>query len=375
MPDIGSGDLLQSGDTVSTNNPPAIAPVDESIALVKALEALSIKVQVKETLFGARLTRYKVLLMNLNDAAKLNRNVSQLALAMNLGDKLPAIINGDKPMTVFIDVPRTKASWSSVPFDRLQSWASQSPRDASKLEVYAGVTVTGDDVVFDLAAAPHLLVGGTTNSGKSLCLHSLILSLLLRHSPETMQLALIDPKRVEFSSYGKLGNLYGGKVAVEVSDAREFLDNLLVEMETRYSIFERLGVANIAEARQKGQMLPFIVVFVEELADLILQEKTTEQAIERLAQKARAAGIHLVLATQRPDAETFSGLIRTNVPSRVALTVRTSTESKIILGEPGAENLLGAGDMLIKITGDQVVRAHGVFVRKEHISQVVSSLF
>jgi S-DNA-T family DNA segregation ATPase FtsK/SpoIIIE len=144
-------------------------------------------------------------------------------------------------------------------------------------------------------------------------------------------------------------------------------------MESRYSIFQLLGVSNLTEARAKGQKLPYIVVFIEELADLVLQDKGLEDSIIKLAQKARAAGIHLVLATQRPDSETFSGLIRSNIPARIALTVQKGTESKIILDEVGAENLLGAGDMLLKMPGEQPQRAHGVLINKEHIIEIVSS--
>ena len=345
---------------------------DESALLIKGLEALNIKVQIKETIMGPRVTRYRVLLMNLADSTRLNRNLSQLALAMNLGDKTPSVSNGDEPMTVFIDVPRSKETWSTVSIDNLTNWISKTEYNEAKLNCYVGVSVTGDDVSFDLASAPHLLVGGTTNSGKSVCLHSIILSLLLKHKPENLQLGLIDPKRVEFSSYAKLKNIYEGSIVTEVPAAKELLTTLVGEMDSRYAMFESMNASNIAEARAKGKKLPFIVLFIEEMADLVLQDKNIEPLIVRLAQKARAAGIHLVLATQRPDSETFSGLIRSNIPARIALTVQKGTESSIILDERGAENLLGSGDMLLKVSGETIKRAHGVFVSKENISQILS---
>lgn len=348
------------------------APADASQALTKALGELGIKVQVKGAVHGPRITRYRVLLLNLADSSKLKRSLSQLGLAMNLGNTLPVVSNGDEAKTLFIDLPRPRNTWKPAGFDRLRQWAFSGSRDANQLMVYAGVDVTGEDVAFDLATAPHLLVGGTTGSGKSVCLHSLILSLLQRHRPETLQLALIDPKQVEFSNYAKLSNLYSGGVATELAESREMLQELCVEMEARYGVFSRLGVANISEARRKGHSMPFIVVVIEEMADLVLQDPEVETLIARLAQKARAAGIHLVLATQRPDAETFSGLIRSNIPARIALTVQKGTESNIILDEKGAENLLGAGDMLIRLPGEQVKRAHGVLVRIEDIVQTVS---
>jgi S-DNA-T family DNA segregation ATPase FtsK/SpoIIIE len=361
----------KSGETQAGNLTP---PVDESSLLVKGLEQLNIKVQVKDSTFGPRMTRYRVLLKNLNDRSKLDKSLDKLALAMNLGDKIPAIANGDEAMTVFIDVPRSRQTWMNVPFEKLRSWIDRTAFDLGKLNAYVGVSVTGQDIIFDLATSPHLLVGGTTGSGKSVCLHSIILSLLLKHGGESLQLGLIDPKRVEFAPYSKLKNLYRGKVATEITESKDFLTELVGEMESRYSLFESIGVSNIAEARVKGKKLPFIAVFIEELADLVLQDKSVELLIERLAQKSRAAGIHLVLATQRPDSDTFSGLVRSNIPARIALTVQKGTESKIILDEVGAENLLGAGDMLLKLPGEQPVRAHGVFITKDTVNQVIASL-
>lgn len=350
-------------------------PQDESGTLVKALEELGIKVQVKEAIHGPRITRYRVLLMNLVDSAKLKRSMSQLGLAMNLGEALPTVANGDEAKTVFIDLPRSKSTWKTIGIERLREWAHSGSRDPNKLMVYAGVSVTGEDLCFDLAAAPHLLVGGTTGSGKSVCLHSLLLSLLLRHNPDTLQLALIDPKQVEFRPYSKLPNLYRDEIATEVTAARETLEELVVEMDTRYGVFNRLGVNSIDEARRKGQALPYIVVFIEEMADLVMQDQNIEPLIARLAQKARAAGIHLVLATQRPDAKTFTGLIRSNIPGRIALTVQKGTESTIILDETGAENLLGSGDMLLRLPGEAPRRAHGVFVRLDSVVQLTSALY
>lgn len=351
------------------------APEDASATLVKALDELGIKVQVKEAIHGPRITRYRVLLVNLADSSKLKRSMSQLGLAMNLGQALPTVANGDEAKTVFIDLPRLKDTWKTVGMERLREWAQAGSHDPNQLMVYVGVSVTGEDLSFDLAAAPHLLVGGTTGSGKSVCLHALLLSLLLRHTPETLQLALIDPKQVEFRPYAKLTNLYRDEIATELAAAREMLEELVVEMDARYGTFNRLGVNNIGEARRKGKSLPYIVVFIEEMADLIMQDQNIEPLIARLAQKARAAGIHLVLATQRPDAKTFTGLIRSNIPGRIALTVQKGTESTIILDETGAENLLGQGDMLLKLPGEPLRRSHGVFLRADQVVAAIAKRF
>ncbi|MBN3836473.1 FtsK/SpoIIIE domain-containing protein [Burkholderia sp. Ac-20344] len=357
-----------------TGNPHPVDSPDMSDTLSKALDELGIRVQVKEAIEGPRMTRYRVLLKSLPDSAKLKRNMAHLGLALNLGNAVPEVSNGDEAKTVFIDLPRPKSTWRPVSIDNLRSWALSGLGNPNELMVFAGVTITGADMTFDLATVPHLLVGGTTGSGKSVCLHSLILSLLLRHNSDTLQLALIDPKQVEFAPYATLPNLYRGSIATEVTEAREALQELVAEMEARYAVFNRLGVANIADARRKGHNFPFIIVFIEEMADLVLQDDSVEQLIARLAQKARAAGIHLVLATQRPDSETFSGLIRSNIPGRIALTVQKGTESTIILDEKGAENLLGAGDMLIRLPGETLTRAHGVFVQPQDISNVVKSV-
>ena len=375
MPDFANkSNDGSTSDHVGPQVTGSVTPVNESALLTKALDELGIGVQVKDALLGPRLTRYRVLLINLGDLTKLNRSVKQLSLAMNLGSQVVSVSNGDEPKTVFVDVPRPKSTWKSIEIDRLREWACGPIKPNSQLALFAGVSVIGDDVVFDLAAAPHLLVGGTTGSGKSVCLHSFILSLLLRSKPGDLQLALVDPKQVEFKPYAKLPNLYGGEIAIEVPEARELLAQLVEEMESRYTLFNQLGVVNIGEARKKGQLLPYIVLFIEELADLVMQDSSIEPVIARLAQKARAAGIHLVLATQRPDSATFSGLIRSNIPGRVALTVQKSTESNIILDEKGAENLLNAGDMLIRMPGEGLQRVHGVFVRGDDIAQLIKPL-
>jgi S-DNA-T family DNA segregation ATPase FtsK/SpoIIIE len=367
MPESASPVSEESG---SSDDKPQPAQ-EQSASLVKALGELGVQVQIRDVLHGPRLTRYRVLLMNLADSTKIDRGLPQIALALNLGLKVPVKTNGDEARTIFIDLPRPRESWTTIPFDKLKDWAARTSHDSNKLLVYVGVSVTGDDVVMDLATAPHLFVGGTTNSGKSVCLHSLIASLLLTHSADTLQLALIDPKRVEFARYSKLANLYRGSIATETPQARDMLQELVVEMDARYASFERVGVANIADARKHGLRLPFIVAVIEELSALVHGDKNIQPLVERLAEKARAAGIHLILATQRPDAETFSGLLRSNIPARIALSVQKGSESKIILDETGAENLLGHGDMFLKLPGELMRRAHGVLLKPEQVMAVL----
>jgi S-DNA-T family DNA segregation ATPase FtsK/SpoIIIE len=237
--------------------------------------------------------------------------------------------------------------------------------------LFPGWDVVGRPLSFDLAAAPHLLVGGATGQGKSVCMHVLITSLLARHEPDMLKVALIDPKQVEFSVYDNSKYLWDGSVAAGVTAARNAVDSLVAEMDRRYARLKDLGVNSVIDARKKGHAFPFIVAFIDELADLILQDRTIEAKLVRLAQLARASGIHLVIATQRPDAKTFSGLIRSNIPSRIALTVQKSSESTIILDETGAEDLLGKGDMLIKISGEKVIRAHGYFISLDEVRDII----
>lgn len=352
---------VPSSAAKSQNNMPTQKPADISVALVKALAEIGVTAEVRGFTHGPRITRYKVYLADVNQKPKLERGIDRLSLVLNLQKAKPALGPGDEAKTISLDIPRSESTWQPVPFARLREWVALAPSDDDKLIVFPGVDVLGVPYSFDLAAAPHLLVGGTTGSGKSVCLHALILSLILRFSPSLLQLALIDPKQVEFSAYQGSAYLYGGDVAVDLPAARECISELVVEMESRYQRFTSAGVTNISEARRRGVAMPYIAVFIEELADLVLQDRDIEDQIVRLAQKARAAGIHLILATQRPDAKTFSGLIRSNIPARIALTVQRGTESTIILDETGAEGLLGKGDMLVKAKpGGEADRVHGV---------------
>jgi S-DNA-T family DNA segregation ATPase FtsK/SpoIIIE len=242
------------------------------------------------------------------------------------------------------------------------------------LPVWPGVDVLGEPFRFDLTQAPHLLVGGATGSGKSVCLHAILVSLLLRNDARRLRLCLIDPKRVELARYGRLPGLIGGEIVHDREPVLEILNDLVQTMEQRTEQLVRLGARDIGEAHAKGEReMPYIVVVVEELADLLMQSREVETPLVRLAQKARATGIHLILATQRPDAATFSGLLRSNIPTRIALTVQKGSESKIILDETGAERLTGMGDMLVKTAQGQLVRVHGARVNQDDIAAAVKA--
>lgn len=347
-------------------------PQDASAILLKSLAEIGVTAEIKGLIHGPRVSRYKVFLPDINQFDKLRRGLERLGLALNLQKSRPVLSTGDEAKTVSLDVPRPQATWLSVDLAQFRDWIASTKPSAGQLPVYPGVDVLGRPYSFDLAAAPHLLVGGTTGSGKSVCLHALILSLIARMPPASLQLALIDPKQVEFAVYRGSAYLYRDEIATTAPSAREMLIELVTEMEARYSTFTTADVSNIDEARKKRMDMPYIVVVIEELADLLIMSRDIEDHIVRLAQKARAAGIHLVIATQRPDAKTFSGLIRSNIPARIALTVQKSTESTIILDEAGAEELLGSGDMLVKAKpGGQPERVHGVRIERSDVESML----
>ncbi len=341
---------------------------DENTATVdleSALKEIGVSGKIESSLNGPRITRYMVHLNHANDLDRLKKGLEKLSFILGLKQMGVFLKFSQTPKLIGIDIPRRHETWNTIQADKIREWC-RAEQDHTLLPLCVGVDVEGHPFVFDLVQTPHLFIAGTTGSGKSVCLHSVLLSLLYSNTTESLTLCLIDPKRVEFSNYAKLPNLYGGSVVLEPDEALNILTTLLDEMDRREKILAEQNVRDISEYRNltgaSGEPLPRIVVIIEEVADLMVQEKSIEEPLVRLAQKGRASGIHLILSTQRPDAETFSGLLRSNIPSRIALTVQKSSESKIILDETGAEKLTGKGDMLIKLIGREVTRLHGLNV-------------
>ena len=280
-------------------------------------------------------------------------------------------------------------------------------RSGANLPLALGKDIGGGPVVVDLARMPHLLIAGTTGSGKSVAINTMILSLLYQHSPDACKFIMIDPKMLELSVYDGIPNLLS-PVVTDPSKAVVALKWAVREMEDRYRAMSQVGVRNIAgynsrlaEARKKGEeltrrvqtgfddagkpiyedqplnldALPLIVVVVDEMADLMMVAgKDIEAAIQRLAQMARAAGIHLIMATQRPSVDVITGTIKANFPTRVSFQVTSKIDSRTILGEQGAEQLLGQGDMLYMAAGGQISRVHGPFVSDEEVERIVNFL-
>ncbi len=248
----------------------------------------------------------------------------------------------------------------------------------SPLRIALGQDVAGRAVAADLAAMPHLLIAGATGSGKSVCVNGIITCLLLHNTPEDLRLILVDPKRVELSDYNGVPHLLA-PVIVDLERVVGALQWATREMERRYKLLASAGTRNIADynAKQKaqgGETLPYLVIVIDELADLMmLAPDATERTITRLAQLARATGIHLVIATQRPSVDVVTGLIKANFPARIAFAVASGVDSRVILDQPGAERLLGRGDMLFMAPdAPEPIRLQGVYVSDEEIRRVVN---
>jgi S-DNA-T family DNA segregation ATPase FtsK/SpoIIIE len=239
------------------------------------------------------------------------------------------------------------------------------------LPIALGKNISGIPVVGDLASMPHLLIAGTTGSGKSVCINTIILSLLYRHPPEKCKFILIDPKMLELSTYEGIPHLLC-PVITEAKKAASVLGWVVKEMESRYKLMTKDGVRNIDSYNAKHALaMPYIVVVVDEMSDLMLVAgKEIENYIQKLSQMARAAGIHIIMATQRPSVDVITGTIKANFPTRISFQVTSKIDSRTILGEQGAEQLLGKGDMLYMSSANRIIRIHAPFVSDNEIEKV-----
>ena len=244
-----------------------------------------------------------------------------------------------------------------------------------KLPIALGKSISGKPVVGDLTSMPHLLIAGTTGSGKSVCINTIILSLLYRHTPDKCKFILIDPKMLELSTYEGVPHLLC-PVITEAKKAASVLGWVVKEMESRYRLMTKEGVRNIDGYNTKHKLpMPYIVVVVDEMSDLMLVAgKEIENYIQKLSQMARAAGIHIIMATQRPSVDVITGTIKANFPTRISFQVTSKIDSRTILGEQGAEQLLGKGDMLYMSSANRIVRIHAPFVSDNEIEKINNSL-
>lgn len=354
--------------------------VRENIKILEATFAsFGIKVTVERAEIGSSVTKYEV---KPAVGVRVNRisNLSDdLALALAAKDvRIEAPIPGKS--LIGIEVPNSDIA--TVSFREL--WEQSQTKAENFLEIPLGKAVNGTARAFDLSKMPHLLVAGSTGSGKSVAVNGIIASILMKARPDQVKFMMVDPKIVELSVYNDIPHLLI-PVVTNPRKASKALQKVVDEMENRYELFAKVGVRNIAgfnakveefnsQSEYKQIPLPFIVVIVDELADLMMvASKEVEDAIIRLGQKARAAGIHMILATQRPSVDVISGLIKVNVPSRVAFAVSSGTDSRTILDENGAEKLLGRGDMLFKpIDENHPVRLQGSFISDDDVERIVN---
>lgn len=392
LPSVG---LLQPAIDDSALRPNEDVLLNNGIIIEEKLAEFKVNVTVTDAYAGPVITRYEIEPATGVRGSQVVNLEKDLARSLGFASiRVVETIPGKTCMGLELPNPKRQIiRLSSV----LQSNAFQESK--SKLTLVLGQDISGNPVVTDLGKAPHLLVAGTTGSGKSVGVNAMILSLLYKATPEDVRMIMIDPKMLELSVYEGIPHLLA-PVVTDMRLAANALNWCVGEMEKRYRLMSHLGVRNvagynqkIAEAQAKGQRianpfsltpetpellekLPFIVVVVDEFADLMMTAgKKIEELIARLAQKARAAGIHLILATQRPSVDVITGLIKANIPTRIAFQVSSKIDSRTILDQMGAENLLGQGDMLFLPPGTGYPRrVHGAFVADDEVHNVVEYL-
>lgn len=353
--------------------------INESIRILEeTLDNFGVKARVTQVSRGPAITRYEI---QPPPGIKVSRIVGladDIALSMAAPDvRIEAPIPGKA--AVGIEVPNKEVSMVHL-IDLLETEEFQA--SASRLTMALGKDIAGKAIVADLGKMPHLLIAGATGAGKSVCLNTIIASILFKARPDEVKFLLIDPKMVEMTMYNGIPHLIS-PVVTDVKKAASSLRRTVSEMENRYSLFAGAGVRDITRYNQACQengtpekLLPFIMVVIDELADLMMVAPAdVEDAVCRLAQMARAAGIHLLVATQRPSVDVITGLIKANIPSRISFAVSSQIDSRTILDMPGAEKLLGKGDMLFYPVGvGKPLRVQGAFLSDRDVENVVSFL-
>ena len=289
-------------------------------------------------------------------------------IARNTSSESARIATIPGSSSIGIELP--KSSRENVYLSEIISSGEFSKKNI-KLPIALGKSISGKPITGDLGSMPHLLIAGTTGSGKSVCINTIILSLLYKHPPEKCKFILIDPKMLELSTYEGIPHLLC-PVITEAKKAASVLGWVVKEMESRYRLMTRVGVRNIDGYNEKHKLsMPYIVVIVDEMSDLMLVAgKEIENYIQKLSQMARAAGIHIIMATQRPSVDVITGTIKANFPTRISFQVTSKIDSRTILGEQGAEQLLGKGDMLYMSSANRIVRIHAPFVSENEIEKI-----
>ncbi|HZY64708.1 MAG TPA: DNA translocase FtsK [Rubrobacteraceae bacterium] len=343
---------------------------ETSRRLTRALADFGVEARVLRAVVGPRVTRYELRLGSGVKVGKVRNLQQDIAYALAATEvRILAPIPGKS--AVGVEVPNTRPATVTLgdifqEYPAANDWA---------LPVGLGKDISGRAVFFDLAEMPHLLVAGTTGSGKSVMLNSLLTSLLLTTDPRRVKMVLVDPKRVELAPFGRIPHLIT-PVVTDVKKAANALSWAVAEMERRYEVLEKMGVRSLEGYNDRVETpMPYVVVVIDELADLMMAAAAkVEDAVIRLAQKARAVGIHLVVATQRPSVDVITGMIKANIPSRVAFAVSSQVDSRVILDSAGAEALLGMGDMLYKpVSASRTSRVQGAFITESEVKRVVAA--
>lgn len=347
------------------------------VLLENTLETFGVPAKVQGVVVGPAVTRYELEMPQGISVSKIKNRADDIALSLAAEGSIRIEAPVPGKSVVGVEVPNTSIATISLKDVLISKEFNQS---SSPLTFALGKDITGNTICCNMQKLTHLLVAGSTGSGKSVCLNSIILSIIYKASPEDVKIILIDPKRVEFSSYEALPHLIMPKIVCETQKAINTLAWAVTEMERRFELLGMARVKNIDEYNQtpdvlsgKVEKMPFIVIIVDELADLMMTgKKEVEEKVCRLAQKSRAAGIHLILATQRPSVDVITGLIKSNFPSRIAFAVTSAVDSMTILDRVGAEKLLGKGDMLYYPVGAQEPkRVQGCFITTGEINKIV----
>jgi S-DNA-T family DNA segregation ATPase FtsK/SpoIIIE len=338
--------------------------------LVEAMSHFNVEGRVIGTVTGPHVTRYELRLAPGIKMSKVAQLKDDLAYAL-----------AAEQVRILAPIPGKQAVGVEVP-NRVRKMVhlgdvfQEAPRGWSPLSVWLGKDIAGKAIGTDLAKQPHILIAGTTGSGKSGCVNAMLSSVLLRSSPNEVRMVLVDPKRVELNHYEGIPHLLT-PVVTSPRLAANVLGNLIKEMEERYGVMSKTKTRSLPElnrvrVREGEPPLPYILCVIDELADLMMiAPADVEDAIIRLAQKSRAVGVHLVLATQRPSADVITGMIKANVPARIAFAVSSQTDSRVILDQNGAESLLGQGDMLFRPAGEsRAARIQGAFITEEEIERL-----
>lgn len=348
--------------------------------LETTFESFGVKAKVSKVHIGPAVTKYEVYPAPGVKVSKIVSLHDDIALALAAKDiRIEAPIPGKS--AVGIEVPNQEVSMVSM----YEVFETLKEQEGSKLSFVLGRDISGDAIIAELNKMPHLLIAGATGSGKSVCINGIITSILMRAKPHEVKMMMIDPKKVELNIYNGIPHLLA-PVVTDPKKAAQALHKVVAEMERRYDLFSESGSRNIegynnfvnkynetADSDDRQPLLPYIVVLIDELADLMMvASKEVEDSITRLAQMARAAGIHLIIATQRPSVDVITGVIKANIPSRIAFSVSSQTDSRTILDMGGADKLLGRGDMLFMPVGkSKPIRIQGSFLSDDEVENIV----